>query len=259
MTTPDDTSAPETSPEQTPDPGAHEAPETRSAEANGLAAVDYTAVDYTASELRTIEAGGDSVQGLLDYLVSAAAAEELRALERGAIYGFPNPTPVLRDLYSCGGPGPWLADPYDAAADHSFVLDPRAPSAPGEPHTEPSPDDVANVGDALAALDPARFLALRACCERIADRGDWMPARAPGKADIAVFQDGRRGETIAQDVEPWALELLAFGPRGVLGLLDAIDQLAHDLRNAQAAALGARELLDEAKATIAALRSGATR
>ena len=86
-----------------------------------------------------------------------------------------------------------------------------------------------------------------------------MPARAPGKADIAVFQDGRRGETIAQDVEPWALELLAFGPRGVLGLLDAIDQLAHDLRNAQAAALGARELLDEAKATIAALRSGATR
>ena len=119
MTTPDDTSTPE----QTPDPGAHEAPETRSAEANGLAAVDYI---------------------------------------------------------------PALADPYDAvfadAADDPLVEGFESGDDPlgwfAEAITAPSPDDVANVGDALAALDPASLL--------------------------------------------------------LLGLLDAIDQLTHDLHNAQA-------------------------
>ena len=192
------------------------------AEANGLAAVDYAASELRVSLRRPEPAPLDK---MLAMAAKVTAAKEQRAFERGALYGFPEPAQGLRGAFS-PDPEESLRAGASTTPSEPFALGVTVavPFAADASYTAPSPDDVANVGDALAALDPALLLVLRKRCA-------WGRAESP----------------------------YLIGALELLGLLDAIDQLAHDLRNAQAAALRARGLLDEAKATIAALRSGATR
>ena len=203
MTPPDDTSAPETSPEQTPDPGGPEAPASSSDEDSDgdrpasirdlLTGRSYTApnpcddnggglaaVDYSASELRVLARAGVGVSARF------ATPDDLAAFP-------PEPSPEER-----------------RAIFAQVESIPRCP--------DPTDPSIPHMGDALAALDPALLLVLRKRC-------------AGGKSDSPYL----------------------IGAPELLGLLDAIDQLAHDLRNAWAAAQGQSELYTEAKAEIAAL------